>query len=205
MRFPSILLTALLLAPLAALYAADPNEKVLANGSIEIRFSSSSGAIVGLRNLERNLELIAEPRLAQTFRLLVPLPETRFNYIEGARQKLELLEIQDGKTARLRWSGLTGSSSGAPLDIAVEMMVSLKERKPEASFRLKVENRTPFRVEEVWLAPLSGTRGIGDRKKNRVYASNPVYGKSFTVFDYPPHHPAARAAGHAPCRRQGAA
>jgi len=177
-------LTALLLAPLAALPAADPNEKVLANGSIEIRFSSSSGAIVGLRNLERNLELIAEPKLAQTFRLLVPLPGNRFNYLEGVRQKLELLEIQDGKTARLRWSGLTGSSSGAPLDIAVEMMVSLRERKPEASFRLKVENRTPFRVEEVWLAPLSGTKGIGDRKKNRVYASNPVYGKSFTVFDY---------------------
>ena len=48
---------------------------------------------------------------------------------------------------------------------------------------MRVESRTPYRVEEVWLAPLSGTRGIGDGKKNKVYASNPVYGNSFSVFD----------------------
>jgi hypothetical protein len=177
-------LAAFLLAPLAPMHAADVDERILTNGSIEIRFSDTSGAIVGFRDVKGGVKLIAEPRLAQSFRLLVPRPEKRFNYVEGARQELESLEIQQGSTARLHWSGLADSGGQGPLDIAVEMTVTLHKDRPEATFRLKVENRTAFRVEEVWLAPLSGITGIGDRTTNRVYTSNPVYGKSFTVFDY---------------------
>jgi hypothetical protein len=62
--------------------------KKLENNYIEIRISEETGAIIGIRDKSKDIELIAEPRLAQSFRLLIPLPNCRNNLVEGNMQKL---------------------------------------------------------------------------------------------------------------------
>lgn len=174
---------ALLFLALAPAAAQPAGQKILTNGLIEIRFSTDNGAIVGLRQVAKNLELIAEPRLARNFRLMAPLPGQRYNYVEGHQQQLGSIEILEGRQARLRWSKLTASSARAPLDIDAELIVTLREGRPEAGFRLRLENHTPYRIEEAWLAPLSGAHGLPNRDNTRVYMAGTSYGHTISTFD----------------------
>src|SRR5689334_1528980 len=62
------------------------------------------GALVRLRDKVGKLELITEARLAENFRLLLPLPGMRANYILGTEQKLATSEV-NAQSVKLVWNG----------------------------------------------------------------------------------------------------
>ena len=133
----------------------------LRGSSLEIRFDEENGNILSVKNLKTGLNLITESRLAESFRLFVPLPEKRGNYVYGRDQKLSGFE-QDGGTCTLTWNQVV--TDEGTLDIDVVLKVTLDDKNQEASFSIDVENRSKHVIEEVWYPVLSGINGI--RKKN---------------------------------------
>ena len=76
------------------------NEKVscvimqykLENDTFKLKFEIATGALKSVFHKKSHFEAIGEPRLASNFKLLVPLPELRHNYLVGSQQKLVRFE-----------------------------------------------------------------------------------------------------------------
>ncbi len=132
-------------------------EYILENESVFIAFEKENGKIVSIRNKQTGTELISEPRLADNFRLLVPLAGYLANYVIGAEQKMSSCEIGDNK-AILGWNRLR--TTQGELDIDVKMQVQLNMQDLEV--RLHIKNNSAYVVEEAWYPILSGIQGIGD-------------------------------------------
>src|SRR5437773_7885077 len=69
-----------------------------------VEIDPEHGALVRLRDKIGRLELITEPRLAENFRLLLPLPGMHANYIVGTEQKLTSSEV-NAQAVKLVWAG----------------------------------------------------------------------------------------------------
>jgi hypothetical protein len=123
------------------------------NGAYAVEIDPGNGSIIGILDRATGDRLIAESRLAESFRLLLPLPDNGGNYILGTEQKLTgCEEIPNGLI--LRWDG---PLSGFDLDVAMRI-----EFVDDAiHFRLNVANRTAYRVGEVWYPVLGGMLGLG--------------------------------------------
>lgn len=122
------------------------------------------GTISRLFDKAGGLELLVEPRLADNFRLLLPLPDQQANYILGKEQRLTGVEEKAGGVV-LHWDGPLANPQGA-FDLDVTMRIEFAEEAIQ--FRLEVHNRTSFQVAEVWYPLLGGLTGIGERQETQV-------------------------------------
>jgi hypothetical protein len=129
----------------------------LADRTYRVEVAPRNGAIRSLLDRTTGADLIAEPRLADSFRLLLPLPGRRANYIAGSAQRLTSARRQ-GDGLLLRWNGPLRSGSGR-YDVSVEMRITLAEGG--LRFECDVENRTGLPLAEVWYPILGGLRGLG--------------------------------------------
>lgn len=122
---------------------------------LEIR--ETDGAIARLYDRKGNIEFITEPKLAESFRLLLPIPDLEANYISGANQ--EKPEIRKSETgAVLHWRGpLTGKQGSYELDVALTIDCADEEIR----FSCSVKNGSRYPLAEVWFAWLGGMTGFG--------------------------------------------
>jgi len=129
------------------------------NDRYTVRIDPRNGVIVDVVDRAGGYSLIAEPRLAENFCLLLPLPENGANYILGKEQRLTRWEeIPNG--ILLRWDGPL-----AGFDIDVAMWIEFVDEA--IHFRLEVANRTQYKIGEVWYPILGGMMGLGDETKRR--------------------------------------
>ncbi|MBI2914985.1 MAG: hypothetical protein HYY08_03555 [Firmicutes bacterium] len=136
----------------------------LENMKYLLEFDRKSGAILRILDKEADLDLLTEPRLADNFRLLLPLPDTEANYILGKEQRLTGADKNDNWIT-LRWEGPLDNPLGS-WDIGVTMRVSFAG--PAVEFRLDGDNRTQYRLAEAWYPILGGLKGLGDRQETRT-------------------------------------
>jgi hypothetical protein len=128
----------------------------VSNGHVSIRFDPRNGSLVGLRNLLTGTELISEPRLGESFRLLIPLPDYVANYAYGTEQPAPKIEIRD-REAVLRWDEVR--TVNGRFDIGV----TIRWRLEDAPYvTVKIDNRSEHVVEEVWAPIVGGFQGVGD-------------------------------------------
>ncbi len=108
-------------------------------------FSTESGTLIELINLRTGWSLIHPDAPALSFRLQVPLPGKRTNFVYGEDQSLTACEpAADGASVTFTWSRVTGRY-GDDLDIDFSATVHLV---PEGlSFEGKVINRSAYTVE----------------------------------------------------------
>jgi len=135
----------------------------LENDFCGIDFDPVNGAVTSLFDKAGGIELIAEPRLADNFRLLLPLPDLHGNYVEGKEQRLTHVE-EDEAHLTLRWDGPLTNARG-DYDVSVTMTIVLSA--PAVTFRLEVENRTDLELAEAWYPILGGLLGLGDERVRR--------------------------------------
>jgi hypothetical protein len=134
-----------------------------------LEIDSQNGVINSFFDKIGNFELIVEPRLADNFRLLLPLPgakpvfATESNYIFGKEQRLTSVE-QTANGMTLRWNGPLTNQRG-DFDLDVVMRIELVGN--QVQFRINVHNRTEYKVAEVWYPILGGTMGIGGEADER--------------------------------------
>ncbi len=125
-----------------------------------VRVDAGNGAIVKLLDKKGGIDLITEPRLADNFRVLLPLPDLEANYIVGPQQKLTS-HHQGNDSLELTWQGPLRNPKG---DFDLNVAMRIKLNGPSIEFSLHVENHTSHQVAEVWYPILGGFTGIGERE-----------------------------------------
>lgn len=152
---------------------------VLDNGRIRIEIERDHGCIVRFAHRPLEIELVGEPRLAESFRLLVPLPSWRGHYIMGKTQPLADARVE-GDSCRLVWRGL--QSSQGHFDIEVTQTIRLEG--DDATFTMEIENHAPFEVEEAFNFALGGMANPVEREDWRLHKTNRVgKGEEWSFFE----------------------
>ena len=138
----------------------------LENDLYLLEFEPRHGTLNRLRDKAGRLELITEPRLAENFRLLLPLPGMHANYIIGKDQQLgdARLESEPHPTLRLHWPGPLQNERGR---FNLDVMIWVELVDAEIRFRCQVENRTKHRLAEVWYPVIGGLAGLGAARQRR--------------------------------------
>jgi hypothetical protein len=136
---------------------------LLENSQYTIEVSKGNGLLERFYDKQGRIELITEPRLADNFRLLVPLPDLEGNYILGREQKLTRFE-QNPNSLILSWNKPLVNTQGK-YDISVTMTFRFVPDGVEVG--LSLENRGNRSIDEVWYPILGGVTGIGKRKETQ--------------------------------------
>ena len=137
--------------------------KAIENHLYRIEIDPGNGMIVQIFDKVGGFALIGEPRLADSYRLLVPVPDCHANYLLGIEQGLTSMDVMpDG--VKLHWDGPFRNNHGT-FDLAVTMWVEFAGEAIQ--FRLKVWNKSPYQVAEVWYPPLSGFLGLGSEERRK--------------------------------------
>jgi hypothetical protein len=152
-------------APVPELPPFDPTKSVrLADKHILVEVSRDNGSVTRVRDKRANLDLILEPRLAQSWTFAFPLPGKEpwrtidANWIVGSQQRLSAVHV-DGKKLSLKWNGPLVNYLGEKYGAAVAGTIELADGG--AIFNLTIENHTPYRVGETYYPVLGGIQGLG--------------------------------------------
>ncbi|NQU10988.1 hypothetical protein HQ590_09375 [bacterium] len=129
----------------------------LENDAVRLAIDPRTGAVLSLIDKVGGYDLIAEPRLADGFRLLLPLPDYEANYVFGAAQESPQVEVKPNQLV-LQWTGPLQNERGR-WDVDVTLQFELLA--DGVQFSCSVRNRTAHQLAEVWYALLGGLHGIG--------------------------------------------
>ncbi len=141
----------------------------LSNGRITLEIEPEHGTITEFVHEPLQIRLVQEVRLAENFRLLVPLPHWRGHYILGKEQTLTGLQISDdGTECRLKWQNLQ-SKEGR---FAIEVYQIIHLDRDTVTFRLEIENNSPYEIEEVFNLALGGIANSSERDEWRLHYTN---------------------------------
>lgn len=90
-----------------------------------IAFDSHTGAIVRMESKATGWIFERRPELGVSFRMHVPLPDRRFNFLMGQKQRVKSAQQISANEIRLQWDNLK-SENGAPEEIylAIQQTVS---------------------------------------------------------------------------------
>ena len=132
----------------------------LENDHYRVRINTENGSIVSFFDKNGVGEVIAEPRLADSFRLLLPRPGHHSNYVLGSEQRVTSIK-KTRDQATIRWDGPLVNARGT-YDLAAAMTVTLEDGG--VTFRFEADNRTEFELAEVWYPMLGGLMGLGHEK-----------------------------------------
>lgn len=153
---------------------------VLSNSRVALRFEPKHGRLVSLKNLRTGTELIRDPRLAENFRLRVPVGELVSNYVFGRDQSLsrwEKVRVGGGWQLSLTWDRVRAISG--PLDVPVKLNVFLADEGDEFIFRLSLGNGTPFVLEEAWCPIIGGFQSVGAPDETELVSPHQSDGRRF--------------------------
>lgn len=151
---------------------------MLADDRIVLAFDGATGTLLTLEDPVAGASFVAEPRLAENWRLLVPLPELRHHYVSGRAQRLSSVDVAAGEV-RLTWRGVRSDVAGE-LDLDVSQHWRLAGGGVEVV--TTVRNGSPFEVEEV-VSPALGGLGRPGEHEWKLHHSGPLgAGDEFEVF-----------------------
>ena len=117
----------------------------LENDRMETVFDDETGALLALTHKPTGWRIQGRVALAQSFSLVVPLPDRLLNVIDGRRQRpAAVRKDSNGSRLILTWDGLE-SEHGSRFDIRLEASATLDDSG--LSFEMTIDNRSPFPVE----------------------------------------------------------
>lgn len=153
----------------------------IASDVLEVEIEPEHGRFLDVGHRGLGISLVRERRLAENWRLLVPLPGWRGHYIRGSEQRVSHIEPSaDGRSAVVVWSGLR--SSQGEFDITVRLEAVLDG--DDARFRLIVENRSGATVEEAIFPAIGGVANPDERSDWLLHhTTNVGVGNEWPVFD----------------------
>jgi hypothetical protein len=126
--------------------ASIAGEVVLQDSEFLVAFDPVSGALTRMEHKPTHWTVERRPALGSSFRMLVPVPNRRANYVFGQKQKAVSVEKISDSQVRLQWKDLV-SEHGGVLPITFTATVSLKNGK--LSFDSTLENKSSYAVETI--------------------------------------------------------
>ncbi|MFD1675259.1 DUF6259 domain-containing protein [Alicyclobacillus fodiniaquatilis] len=150
----------------------------LANGSQYIEFDEQHGNIVALGDVSRGISLVRETRLAENFRILLPLAHWRGHYISGKDQMLSSYELTEDE-CMLVWDTLTSREGNFPIRVTLRV----KLQSETFTFSLSVENNSEFIVEETIYPAIGGLANFEESDDWMLHAADwGGKGREWTAF-----------------------
>ena len=164
---------------LAAQQLASAHEIVLEDRDLLVAFDRESGALTRMERKSAQWTIQRRPALGASFRLLVPLPNRRTNFVLGSKQRAISVEKISDSQVRLQWKNLV-SEHGGVLPITFTATVTLKngtltfDSMLNNDSILSVETidypyfgdlnpptpDTPMQTEHLWVGALTGRRDL---------------------------------------------
>jgi len=121
-------------------------EVILQDSKILIAFDSNTGSLIRMVNKSTGWVIERRPELGMSFRLLVPFPSRRYNFIYGQKQIAEKIEKVSDNEVKIEWQNLI-SELGGGLPITFIETVTLHDG--QVSFGATVENRSSYTIETI--------------------------------------------------------
>jgi hypothetical protein len=144
----------------------------LENSAYQVWIERKHRIISRLRDKIGQLDLIVEPRMADNWRVCLPIPPTltdpgtQANYFLGKDQTLSSVE-QTTNSVTLRWTGPLKNTDGTTFPLSAAMVVNLIGGGIE--FQFDVKNNSPLKIMEVWYPLLGGIQGLATRRTTLVH------------------------------------
>lgn len=126
--------------------SASAAEIVLQDSKLLVSFDSSTGALIRMVNKTTNWTIQRRQELGVSFRMHVPLPERRYNFVYGQKQKASVAEKISENEIRLKWENLS-SENGGVLPIKLTAQVTLHDGS--LTFNTSVENNSDLTIETI--------------------------------------------------------
>src|SRR5580658_3987288 len=126
--------------------AVATGEIVLQDDKLLVAFDPLSGALTRMEYKLAKWTVERRPALGASFRMLVPIPNRRANFVLGQNQKASSVEKISANQVRLVWKDLV-SEHGGVLPITFTATVTLKDGR--LSFDSTLENNSQHVVETV--------------------------------------------------------
>ena len=121
-------------------------ELILEDSEFLVAFDPATGALTRMEHKPTNWIVERRPALGASFRMLVPIPGRRTNFVLGQKQKAASVEKISDSQARIVWKDLV-SEHGGVLPITLTATVTLKNGK--LTFDTTLENKSTCTVETV--------------------------------------------------------
>ena len=150
-------------AVIAAAFCASPlassaQIRTIDTALATLRLAESSGDLVGVHWKDPDLEVIAEPRLGENFRIVLPQAGYEANYFNSRDQKVSTIKaLPDGVLCT--YNSLRNDRETVPL--AVRYRIRLAGQQIQLS--IQIDNPTGRKLSEVMYGIVGGQQGIGDR------------------------------------------
>ncbi|MGF7079763.1 DUF6259 domain-containing protein [Mucilaginibacter sp. UYCu711] len=141
----AIALTLLCVAFVAKAKPRFDKEVIIQDDSLLVAFDAGTGALVRMERKSTHWLIERRPELGTSFRMLVPLPKQRSNYIMGQGQPARVEKISEHEV-RIHWDKLT-SDRGGVLPMKFTGTVTLN--KGELTFNASLENNSALTVETI--------------------------------------------------------
>jgi hypothetical protein len=135
----------------------------LENDLYYLEVDGEFGCITRIRDKRGGFELITEPRLAENFRVLLPLPDVECNYLLGSQQRLTSARAENDALV-LQWGPRLHNERGE-FALAVEMRIALVGETIE--FTCRMQNGSAYAIAEVWYPIIGGMTGFGAGETGR--------------------------------------
>ena len=159
---------------------------VLRAGSLTLNIDPRTGVFSGIKDEASSVDLAPPPGMAGNFRLILRRTDKSQFTILGRDQKLTRSDFAREKGS-LYWDGPLLDSDGARHDLAVRMDVTGKGGALE--FRIHLQNRTDFKVQEVWYPEVGGLDKLAPDVQLWAPTStpwvHPLSGVGTATFSYP--------------------
>jgi len=155
----------------SAVSAGNNQLLALENESSLVEVALPCGRITRIRDKRAGIELISEPRLADNFKVSLPIrgrhawQATEGNYILGREQPLTSHK-KEGGSLMLDWAGVMKGSAGQSHSLTVRMTMTLLA--DGIQFNLRIENNSQAEIGEVYYPIIGGLQGIGDSARVRA-------------------------------------
>lgn len=122
------------------------------NGRVHVEASAVTGCVVALGHAGLGVELVADRRLADSWRLMVRMPDG-ITHVRAGDQTAPRVEVDsDAASMTLAWDSL--ATPDGEIAIAVRQTLALDGDAMTA--RLRIDNRSGHRVEELYALCIGG-------------------------------------------------
>lgn len=143
-KFPAIFLFLLTTAWVASPAPPMAADTALEDSRLSVTFDTASGALTKLEDKSLHWMIERRPELGASFRLHAPLPQERYNFVLGQKQRAAIVKkIADNKLF-IEWKNLV-SERGGVLPITFDATVTLENGS--LTFDGKLINDSPLSIE----------------------------------------------------------
>ena len=132
----------------------------LENDFFRVEVNTQTGVISSLLVKRNNCDLVAEKRLASSFRINLQLKDNLANYIDGELQKAKSV-TQKGDVIIVNYSGMKSALSSYPIDLTYTITL----KSDQLSFRSKLTNNDKNPISEFWFPRIGGMKDFGHHRE----------------------------------------